>query len=95
MKRRQFITLLGSTLAWPLAARAQQPNVFRVGYLEPGSPSDPVQANLRRQFLLGMRDLGYREGQHFTMEDTAMPRVISIVSQRSPLSSWAFRSIFW
>src|SRR5262245_66449092 len=70
MRRRQFITLLGgAAAAWPVAARAQQPNVFRVGYLEPGSPSDPVQANLRRQFLLGMRDLGYREEQHFTIED--------------------------
>ena len=69
MKRREFITLLGGAAAWPLAARAQQPNVFRVGYLEPGSPTDPIQANLRRQFLLGMRDLGYREGRQFTMED--------------------------
>jgi len=70
IRRRQFITLLGgAATAWPLAARAQQPNVFRVGYLEPGSPTDPIQANLRRQFLLGMRDLGYREGRQFTMED--------------------------
>ena len=70
MRRRNFIALLGSAAAaWPLAARAQQANVFRLGYLEPGSPSDPVQANLRRQFLLLMRDLGYREGRHFTMED--------------------------
>ena len=70
MKRREVITLVGGALvAWPLAARAQQPNVFRVGYLEPGSPTDPIQANLRRQFLLGMRDLGYREGRQFTMED--------------------------
>jgi putative ABC transport system substrate-binding protein len=40
-----------------------------LGYLEPGSPSDPIVANLRRQFLLGMRDLGYIEGRHFKMED--------------------------
>jgi ABC-type uncharacterized transport system substrate-binding protein len=70
VKRRDFITLLGgATAAWPLEARAQQSRVFRLGYLEPGSPSDPVEANLRRQFLLGMRDLGYVEGRHFTMED--------------------------
>jgi ABC-type uncharacterized transport system substrate-binding protein len=40
-----------------------------LGYLEPGTPTDPVAANLRRQFLLGLRDLGYVEGRHFKMED--------------------------
>jgi putative tryptophan/tyrosine transport system substrate-binding protein len=69
MKRREFITLLGGAAAWPLAAWAQQSKVFRLGYLEAGSPSDPVEANLRRQFLLGMRDLGYVEDRHFKMED--------------------------
>jgi putative ABC transport system substrate-binding protein len=70
MRRREFITLLGgAAAAWPLAARAQQPKVVRLGYLEPGTPTDPVAANLRRQFLLGLRDLGYVEGRHFKMED--------------------------
>jgi putative ABC transport system substrate-binding protein len=70
VKRREFITLLGgAAAAWPLAARAQQPKVVRLGYLEPGTPTDPVAANLRRQFLLGLRDLGYVEGRHFKMED--------------------------
>jgi putative tryptophan/tyrosine transport system substrate-binding protein len=69
MKRREFIRLVGSAAAWPLAARAQQPKVVRLGYLEPGTPTDPVAANLRRQFLLGLRDLGYVEGRHFKMED--------------------------
>ena len=70
MKRRAFMSLLGGAVAaWPLAARAQQPKFFRLGYLEPGSPSDSVEANLRRQFLLGMRDLGYVEERHFKMED--------------------------
>jgi putative ABC transport system substrate-binding protein len=70
MRRREFITLLGSAaVTWPVTAYAQQSKVFRLGYLEPGSPSDPVEANLRRQFLLGMRDLGYVEGRHFTIED--------------------------
>jgi putative tryptophan/tyrosine transport system substrate-binding protein len=70
MKRREFITLLGgAAVAWPLAARAQQPKIIRLGYLEPQRSTDAVAANLRRQFLLGLRDLGYVEGRHFKMED--------------------------
>src|SRR5260370_34938109 len=71
MKRREFISLLGSAAVggWPLAARAQQAKVVRLGYLEPQTPTDLVAANLRRQFLLGLRDLGYVEGRHFKMED--------------------------
>jgi ABC-type uncharacterized transport system substrate-binding protein len=69
MKRREFITLFGGAVAWPLAARAQQPKVVRLGYLEPQTPTDLVAANLRRQFLLGLRDLGYVEGRHFKMDD--------------------------
>ena len=70
LKRREFITLLGGAAAvWPLAARAQQPKIIRLGYLEPQRPTEAVAANLRRQFLLGLRDLGYVEGRHFKMED--------------------------
>jgi hypothetical protein len=69
VKRRQFITLLGGAAAWPLAARAQQPKIIRLGYLELQRPTEAVATNLRRQFLLGLRDLGYVEGRHFKMED--------------------------
>src|SRR5215831_7703232 len=69
MRRREFITLFGGAVAWPLAARAQRAKVVRLGYLEPSRPTDTIAVNLRRQFLLGMRDLGYIEERHFKMED--------------------------
>ena len=70
MKRREFITLVGGAAAWPIAARAQQGKLLRLGYLDSssGRPTDPVGANLRRQFLLGLRDLGYVEGRDFQLE---------------------------
>ncbi len=68
--RREFITLLGgAATGWPLPLSAQQPKIFRVGYLDAGARSDPTVQNLRRQFLLGLRDLGYIEDRNFKMED--------------------------
>jgi putative ABC transport system substrate-binding protein len=69
VNRRKFITLLGSAGTWPIAARAQQPKFFNVGYLEAGARSDRTVQALRRQFILGLRDLGYIEGRHFKLED--------------------------
>jgi putative ABC transport system substrate-binding protein len=68
MRRREFITLVCSAVAWPVAARAQ-PKFFRLGYLELGAQTDPAMQNLRRQFLLGLRDLGYVEVRQFSMEE--------------------------
>ena len=67
MKRRAFISLLGgAAAAWPLAAHAQQAGKTpRVGYIRAGTPhNDPF----REEFVRGMRDLGYVEGQNIAYE---------------------------
>jgi len=50
-------------------ARAQSAKPFVIGYLNPVAGGDANVRFLRRQFLLGLRDLGYLENRHFTMED--------------------------
>jgi putative ABC transport system substrate-binding protein len=66
MKRRAFITLLGSAVAWPLAARAQQPRKnYRVGLLW---DSPTVFSEAMEAFRQALRDLGYVEGRTLVIE---------------------------
>jgi putative tryptophan/tyrosine transport system substrate-binding protein len=66
MKRREFILALGSAAAWPLAARAQQPGMPVIGYLNNGSPESDVPrlTGLRR----GLKQTGYIEGRNLVIE---------------------------
>ena len=74
MKRREFTALVGSALAWPIAARAQQAEkVFRVGLVLTTSPGlemvgpDPIHP-ATRAFVHALRDLGYIEGRNLVLE---------------------------
>jgi putative ABC transport system substrate-binding protein len=69
MTRRQFITLLGGTAAaWPLAAKAQQRRIPRIGYLDPLSRSNRMAAGWMEAFQSGLHDLGYVEGKNIIIE---------------------------
>jgi putative tryptophan/tyrosine transport system substrate-binding protein len=68
-RRRQFISLIGgAAVAWPLAARAEQPALRRVGVLMAIAAGDP-EARLRvAAFEQGLRDLGWLDGRNIRID---------------------------
>jgi len=69
MRRREFVTLLGTSVALPVAARAQQPNqIARIGYLSQESAAFDRSHGDSAAFRDAMGDLGYVEGKNLHIE---------------------------
>jgi putative ABC transport system substrate-binding protein len=66
LKRREFLSLLGVAMAWPLAARAQQPAIPVVAFLDAASLETEVRG--LAEFRRGLSEIGYVEGQNVMIE---------------------------
>jgi putative ABC transport system substrate-binding protein len=72
MRRRDFITLIGSGATWPLATRAQQAGkVPRVGFLGPARATQ-AQIDFYQAFVAQLEKNGFREGQNIVIEHRAV-----------------------
>jgi putative tryptophan/tyrosine transport system substrate-binding protein len=66
LKRREFITLLGGAVAWPVGVRAQQSTKPVIGFL--GSPSAGEWVQFTAAFRQGLQETGFVEGQNAAVE---------------------------
>src|SRR5260370_13273443 len=67
MRRREFITLIGGAIAWPVAARAQDGKTGRVGFINPGLAL-PITASGYPIFLAELRKLGFAQGRNLVLD---------------------------
>ena len=77
MRRREFIALMGASVAWPFAAMGQEPGrTYRLGFLSTAA-ADPV----RTAFHEGLRRHGFTEGQNLTVDYRFFAGHVDLVSE--------------
>ena len=89
MRRREFITFVGSAAAWPVVARAQKPGMQLLGYIHPVSPGP--NAHLFAIIRQALAYAGFVEGHNLTIESRfaeghyeLLPQLVSELVSRSP-----------
>jgi putative tryptophan/tyrosine transport system substrate-binding protein len=69
MRRREFIAGLGGAAAWPLVARAQQPDrMRRIGVLMQFGENYPLGTANFSAFMQGLAELGWKDGRNVRMD---------------------------
>jgi len=85
MRRREFIAGLGGAAAWPLAVRAQQKKVWRIGYLHSGFWNSGSDVALFETFSETLKALGYVEGKNLIIDrraaETRLDRLPALASE--------------
>jgi putative ABC transport system substrate-binding protein len=66
VRRREFITILGSAAAWPLAARAEQKARPMIGFFSSRSAAESM--DIVAEFRRGLREAGFAEGENLVIE---------------------------
>src|SRR5215813_4271543 len=85
LRRREFITLLGGAVAWPLAARALEAKRPTIGLL--GGATASAQAQWTAAFVQRLRELGWVEGQTVATCNPGKPRSADAPHSQLPCSA--------
>jgi putative ABC transport system substrate-binding protein len=84
MNRREIIAALGSTAAWPLAARAQQPAMPVIGILASGTTATRPSPQASG-FFQGLSEMGYVEGRNVTIDFRATEQYVQLAALAADL----------
>src|SRR5262245_20540469 len=82
MRRREFITLVGGAVAWPLATHAQPKKMPTIGFLGTATPS--TWSNFVAAFVQRLRDLGWVEGRNIAILFAGRKAALSVTPRSRP-----------